>query len=719
MNSQAKAARALPSVAPRSTSTPRVQVRFFFLPWMYRLVLTGCLGTLPKGGQFAQSFTFNLDGKPAGSFNGPAGGCSSTVYSQLLYRATGLASADHTLTVSNVQGGVLTSDLVIDFFVVKSTGEQPGSPTPPESPPATGGTPPSLPPASPAPPTGTNFIILDDTSPAIAYSPLSNWGAISRAAPCPSCATSFDFNQLQGASYHEIATAGSATVTFAGTGIWLYGVCAGTLAAGGQFGQRFSFAVDGKASGSFNGPAGGCSRNVYKQMLFRVTGLSRGEHILTVNNLQSAAAGALPSDLVIDFFVVDTGGLSQPAPPPPDSPETPGDDNGETPPPASAWTPSPAPQTGADFVTLDDVSPQILYSDGWGAISKEAPCAACATKFDFEQLHEGTYHELSTPGGTATISFAGTALYIYGVCPGTLAEGGQFLQAFSLNIDGGAVSVPDFRGPAGGCTQNAYNQLLFSVEGLTAGEHSAVISNADSGFASNPSDLILDFVVINTAGVEQPGSNSSTTDPKSQRPLNGTFVDDTDAGWSFSGPFGAISAASPCTECLIQPDPSKAYKNSWRDLSSTGAATLKFKASSVQAFVICPGPIASTGSFFRGVFDITVDGTKHPRWEAPDTGCSETLYDILIANVTGLDETLEHTLVITNVIEEGGTPSDLMLDYAVLSAPSTTAETVPGTDISPPPNNPSSQPEDSAISPHAISHIFGLTILFSTLLALL
>lgn len=190
-------------------------------------------GTTKSGGHFTQNFAFSVDGKASGSFHGPAGGCSSYVYQQLLFSVTGLSNATHIVVITNVQNSppALSSDLVIDFFVVDTAGiAQPGVPPSAPAPPSSGGNggglpPPSTPPASPQPPSGGNFVRLDDISSQIVYD--SHWGAISKSAPCKTCATQFDFTQLSGDTYHELSQAGSATISFAGTGLYVYGVCPG------------------------------------------------------------------------------------------------------------------------------------------------------------------------------------------------------------------------------------------------------------------------------------------------------------------------------------------------------------------------------------------------------------------------------------------------------------------------------------------------------------
>lgn len=388
----------------------------------------------------------------------------------------------------------------------------------------------------------------------------------------------------------------------------------GSLAGGGQFLQSFSLTVDGETL-SFSGPKGGCKTNVYQQLLFQATGLAKGQHTATISNLASGFVNN-PSDLVLDFVVVDSGGLAQsppPSTPPAGAPPTGG---APGPQPPTTLSASPSPPSGANFATLDDASPQIVYSGGsWGAISKSAPCTACATQFDFAQLSGGTYHELSSAGGSAAIHFAGTSIFVYGVCPGTLKGGGQFLQRFSLTVDGKSSGNFD---SAGGCKTNTYKQLLFKIDGLSRAQHVATITNLDSGFASNPSDLVLDFAVVDTGGLVQPAapalapsgqdgaapgglpapSNPAASPPA---PSGAQFLklDDSASQISYSGSWGTISKDAPCDTCQTKLDFAQTFDQSYHELSTAGSATIPFAGTEIYVYGVCPGTLAGGGQFLQ------------------------------------------------------------------------------------------------------------------------
>lgn len=215
-------------------------------------VFTFCPGPIPAPDNpsgppiiFFSNFTFELDGTPKGVLQ-LADGCPTDVYNQLAFHVSGLTQGSHTFTITNTAGN---SDLLLDFAAVDIGSVTPTSttpptatsapatptPPPPTSPPistpsgptsAPGVPPPSAPPASPAPPSGGNFVRIDDSSPQVAYSGPS-WGRIANT-PCTVCDTQFDVNKFSGKTYSELASTGSAQITFQGTGLYLYGACSGT-----------------------------------------------------------------------------------------------------------------------------------------------------------------------------------------------------------------------------------------------------------------------------------------------------------------------------------------------------------------------------------------------------------------------------------------------------------------------------------------------------------
>ncbi|KZV84548.1 hypothetical protein EXIGLDRAFT_284074 [Exidia glandulosa HHB12029] len=577
---------------------------------------------------FRSNFSFAIDGKPHGALQLADGCAGGDVYNQLVFTVSGLTNGRHTFTITN---NASSSDLLLDFAVAErapksvpppvttitvppitstgtttSTAPPAGTPTP-ARPPAASNPPPSSP-----PPIGATIHTLDNISPQVVLQ--GPWGTFTAKTPCPDCLVKPDFAQTFDDSYSELSGEGSATISWTGTSIFLYGICPGTVGTA-QFVQSFSFSLDGADAGRHASPAGGCAKNVYRQLLFSKTGLSLSAHKLVITNVQDDVFGRT-SDLLLDFAVFDSAGVSEPVPPsgpalPPSGPVS-----GGLPPPSNPPS-SPVP-SGAGFLLLDDTSPQIVYDDNWGAISQKAPCAKCATHFDFSKLSHGTYHELSKPG-SATIQFAGTGVSVYGVCPGTLSPSGQFLQKFTLAVDG---QTDSFAGPKGGCSVNVYNQLLFEVTGLPKGQHTATIRNLDSGFTNNPSDLVLDFVVVTTGGLSQPatpalqpsGSGTPSTSesggtlpPPSNPPAspaaptgaNFRKLDDTSPQIAYDGAWGVISKDAPCASCVTKFDFSQTFKESYHELTTAGTATIAFAGTELYLYGVCPGTLDGGGQFLQ------------------------------------------------------------------------------------------------------------------------
>jgi len=178
--------------------------------------------------------------------------------------------------------------------------------------------------------------------------------------------------------------------------------------------------------------------------------------------------------------------------------------------PTAAPTGPSAIPTGPQYTIIDDYSDQWKFSDGWGTYgrSEDNYCApnACLVQPDRTKAHAATWSEASAAGASATLSFNGTGVSIYLVCPGKipLPDGGVaiFSGEFSFAIDGvdaGSWSIID----NAGCENYVYSARVFERAGLATSSHTFTITNGGSG----ASDLLLDFAVVDT------GAGTTTTSP--------------------------------------------------------------------------------------------------------------------------------------------------------------------------------------------------------------
>jgi hypothetical protein len=145
-------------------------------------------------------------------------------------------------------------------------------------------------------------------------------------------------------------------------------------------------------------------------------------------------------------------------------------------------------------VTIDDVDPLIAYSSGW------------TLQRNGNRTNE--FHVSATPGDVATITFNGTAIWIYGSAGAKNDVEVQGLGAdYSVVVDGKLV----FRGTDDQQSPN----LLFSTTDLPGRMHHVELTNTQ-GVPNNGLRLTLDSVTYE-AEVESP-----TTPP--QPPVNTTII---------------------------------------------------------------------------------------------------------------------------------------------------------------------------------------------------
>ncbi|ACU72498.1 hypothetical protein Caci_3593 [Catenulispora acidiphila DSM 44928] len=172
------------------------------------------------------------------------------------------------------------------------------------------------------------------------------------------------------------------------------------------------------------------------------------------------------------------------------------------------------PGSSAADVTTDDAvtsgTDHFGYSAGWGTASGVA------------DLHNGTAHWSSTAGGTATYTFTGGDVTIWGV-----KDHDQGIAGFS--VDGGPVTYADDY-----ATTRAAQAPLWSSSGLGAGTHTVTVSVTGTKNSASSNDIIaLDDATVspNVATIDD-----ATTSGTNHFAYNGT--------WGAASGFGDLSGGT-------------------------------------------------------------------------------------------------------------------------------------------------------------------------------
>ncbi|KDR75159.1 hypothetical protein GALMADRAFT_249097 [Galerina marginata CBS 339.88] len=238
-----------------------------------------------------------------------------------------------------------------------------------------------------------------------------------------------------GGSYHTAAAQGAtATITFTGTGFSIIG---GHRSNYGTY----SVSVDGQTTATGTAQS---SDSVTKQLLGSASGLSYGSHTVVLTN-----TGGTPIDIDRIDFEAQVG------------------------------------QPGAVGVqkTFDDNDPAITYgpsSSAWQTSSNSG-------------FVDGTLHFSQTPGASASMTFQGDAVAVYG----TMSPDHANIQ---VALDGNSQTMP---GGSGGLTSALHTQYYRSD--LGPGQHTLVVSG-DSQATTGPF-IDLDSILVFDGAVS--GATSS------------------------------------------------------------------------------------------------------------------------------------------------------------------------------------------------------------------
>ncbi|KAJ4483177.1 hypothetical protein J3R30DRAFT_3697952 [Lentinula aciculospora] len=243
-------------------------------------------------------------------------------------------------------------------------------------------------------------------------------------------------------------------------------------------------------------------------------------------------------------------------------------------------------------LTVEDSSPLISYSPA-GAWSDSPSNDTLLASYS-----GSSYHTTSTQGATATITFTGTAITIFG---GHRQNYGRY----QISMDGQTVVASE--SSAG---QDAFQQILGTASGMSNGKHTVVITS------SSTSPIDIDYVDIQT----------QTGKPGSQ--LTKSTVDDSDSSFIYS----------PASEWSIN-DKDYFINDTLHYTSSAGAsASVTFSGEAVALY--------GTVSQDHADIQLSLDG-QNVTFGAGANGFASTLHSqILLYYAQGLGSN-QHSLTVS------------------------------------------------------------------------
>jgi hypothetical protein len=143
---------------------------------------------------------------------------------------------------------------------------------------------------------------------------------------------------------------------------------------------------------------------------------------------------------------------------------------------------------------VDDVSPLLIYSDGWSDTN--------TGDSEFINYPNKTFHATQVQGANMTLQFFGTAIYVAGakrgnhVCVFTHLQDANIhnlvrQDQFTATLDNSATVGNSFARDPG-----LYQQILFSQTGLTSTYHTLVMT--DTSTRNDRPFLDIDYVEFTT-----------------------------------------------------------------------------------------------------------------------------------------------------------------------------------------------------------------------------
>jgi len=255
-------------------------------------------------------------------------------------------------------------------------------------------------------------------------------------------------------------------------------------------------------------------------------------------------------------------------------------------------------------LTIDDASPLISYGGAW--------LDASASDTAGLAYNANTFHSTTAQGATATISFKGTGIEIYGGHKPTYGD-------YTITVDGKQIASGSASGPA------VQQQLLGSAQGLQNGPHTAVLTSTGAG-------MDIDWASV-LAEVGPAGSKTTAT-----------IVDDANSAMTFAGNWSTASTS--------------AYVNNTIHFSDTqgSAASLQFFGTGIAIF--------STVSPNHANVQVSIDGET--TLVQTQSSLMTAMHPQTLLYYTDNLEPAQHVLILTNPGATDGTGAFVDLDAVVV-----------------------------------------------------
>ncbi|KAI9639302.1 uncharacterized protein MKK02DRAFT_39600 [Dioszegia hungarica] len=160
------------------------------------------------------------------------------------------------------------------------------------------------------------------------------------------------------------------------------------------------------------------------------------------------------------------------------------------------WTPRQKTNSAIYSTIYDDASASIHYAGRWyaGIIHPIPP------------VHGGTIHSTEAPGATATLSFHGSAVEVFG------SSSGLDFGRYTVHLDGVQWLIQD-----GAPLKLRWDPLLFHASGLSESQHTLTITT-HTDTTSRSSYLDIDRIVVNSTISPSEKAFVPTFDPFKTKP---------------------------------------------------------------------------------------------------------------------------------------------------------------------------------------------------------
>ncbi|KAJ7627480.1 hypothetical protein FB45DRAFT_1060150 [Roridomyces roridus] len=164
-------------------------------------------------------------------------------------------------------------------------------------------------------------------------------------------------------------------------------------------------------------------------------------------------------------------------------------------------------------ITLDDTNPAFVWTDTdpdvtipWAAITPESGrCSYCSAQPPTDDIHNQTWHD-GNNNSAASLTFQGTAVYIYGIDVQNPAN-------ITFTLDGTSAGFHYYNGSS----QFIFDSLFFSTENLSDGVNHTVAWVLHSTKTGDGGLIDYAVVSVDAATSSTPSSSATSTPPPSTK----------------------------------------------------------------------------------------------------------------------------------------------------------------------------------------------------------